>query len=897
MLASIAVLSASLAHPQSIPAGYPPVVHLTAEQDHQRIMDLLGMTTIRRGRDGSPDSPYAANYDESKANPYPNLPDPLILNNGKKVSSAKVWWSTRRPQIGEFFNREIYGRVPKSTPNVTWELKGTEDGMNGNVPIITKTLVGRVDNSAYPLITVNIQLELTTPANATGPVPVIMEFGFIGTFPPRPPGTAATGQPARPIPPASLAAAGPTWQQQVLAKGWGYAEINTASIQADNGAGLTEGIIGLCNHGQPRKLDDWGALRAWAWGASRALDYFETDKAVNAREVGIEGHSRYGKAAIVAMAYDQRFAIVYCSSSGEGGAKLNRRNWGEVVENVAGTGEYHWMAGNFLKYAGPLQWNNLPVDSHELIAMCAPRPVFISGGATQGDGWVDAKGMFMAAAAASPVYRLLGKRGLGTDDFPPMETPVIEGDLAFRQHSGGHTPAPNWPTFITFASRYLSAPSSATGSASAARDGVADDGSGAYRTGRYRNLFMEQGHNQAQIDTKIDAAFQQLFHGDKDSQTVYYEAGSNANGALAYVTDVANHDARTEGMSYGMMIAVQMNKKQEFDALWNWANTYMLLTDPANPSHGYFAWSMNIDGTPRSDSPAPDGEEYFVMSLYFAANRWGSGQGIYDYKAQADRILSLMRHHPVETGTGPFRLHPDSAPFVPARQNPPANQASAVVPQSRSVGAMVNQQYSMICFVPNSGGNTFTDPSYHLPAFYELWARWGPADDRSFWARAATASRAFFGEVSNPDTGLAPDRANFDGSQMTGRDGQPVPFSYDSWRTASNWSVDYSWWHKDAQEPVLSDRIQRFLFGQGVGSFDDRYTLGGKPLSQRHSIGMVATTATASLAATKGPRAKAFLDELWSVPVPAGPQRYYDGMLYMMSLLHCSGQFRIWGPK
>ena len=422
----------------------PPVVHLTAEQDHQRTMALLNMTAMRPGRNGShPDQPNYANYDEAKANPYPTLPDPLVLNNGKKVTSAKMWTQQRRAEIFELFDREIYGRVPKVTPKVTWEVKSTKDGMNGDVATVTKMLVGHVDNSAYPLVTVDIQLELTTPAKASGPVPVMMEFGFVG---PRPAGF-----------PPMAPQVGPTWQQQVLAKGWGYAEIAPNSIQADNGAGLTEGIIGLCNHGQPRKLDDWGALRAWAWGASRALDYFETDKAVDAKQVGIEGHSRYGKATLVTMAYDQRFAIAYVSSSGEGGAKLNRRDWGEVVENVAGTNEYHWMAGNFLKYAGPLQWNDLPVDAHELIALCAPRPTFISGGATQGDGWVDAKGMFMAAEAASPVYRLLGKQGLPPVEFPPIETPLIDGDLAFRQHSGGHTPAPNWPTFITFASRYLHA--------------------------------------------------------------------------------------------------------------------------------------------------------------------------------------------------------------------------------------------------------------------------------------------------------------------------------------------------------------------------------------------------------------------------------------------------------
>jgi hypothetical protein len=241
----------------------------------------------------------------------------------------------------------------------------------------------------------------------------------------------------------------------VLARGWGFAAIVPVSIQPDNGAGLTQGIIGLVNKGQPRKLDDWGALRAWGWGASRALDYLERDRAVDAKQVGLAGHSRYGKAALVAMADDPRFAIAYISSSGAGGAKLHRRNFGELVENVAGAGEYHWMAGNYIKYAGPLSWNDLPVDAHELIALCAPRPVFIGAGATNGDGWVDAKGMFMAAAAAGPVYKLLGKRDLGTDEFPPIGTALIQGEIAFRQHTEGHTTGPNWPTFLQFASRYI----------------------------------------------------------------------------------------------------------------------------------------------------------------------------------------------------------------------------------------------------------------------------------------------------------------------------------------------------------------------------------------------------------------------------------------------------------
>jgi hypothetical protein len=441
--------------------GAPPAVHLTAEQDHQRLIELLHITSLRRGADGDPKSPNAANYDEAKANPYTKLPDALRLENGKEVKTAEAWWEKRRPEIVEEFDQEIYGREPKDTPKVNWEATSTAHEMNGDVPLITKKLVGHVDNSAYPSINVDIQLTLTTPANALGPVPVMMELSFSSEFmaaiAKRFPEMTAAGQ------------KGPTWQQQVLAKGWGYAVLIPASVQADKGDGLTEGIIGLVNKGQPRKLDDWGALRAWAWGASRAMDYFETDKSVDARQIGIEGHSRYGKASLVTMAYDPRFAIGYISSSGAGGAALYRRNFGEQIGNVAGTGEYHWMAGNFLKYAGPLTPNDLPVDSHELIALCAPRPVLIGAGAVQGDGWVDPWGMFMAAVGAGPVYRLLGKKDLGTREFPPIETPLIDGDLAYRQHTGGHTPAPNWPTFLKFADRYVRGPGVAAGAGPAAK--------------------------------------------------------------------------------------------------------------------------------------------------------------------------------------------------------------------------------------------------------------------------------------------------------------------------------------------------------------------------------------------------------------------------------------------
>src|SRR5262245_1688162 len=446
----------------AISLAQPPQRQLTPEQqaqlqalreetrkDHQQMLGQLKITSLRPGANpNDPNAPNAVNYDEAKANPYQKLPDPLVLKNGKKVTSAKVWWNQRRPEIVEDFDREIYGRVPKNAPAVKWEVVSTVNETKFGIPVITRQIFGRIDNSAYPEITVDIQLTVTTPANAVGPAPLMMEFGFV--FPRPPAGAPNANRPAFPE---------PTWQKQLFSQGWGFASIIPTSIQADNGAGLTKGIIGLVNKGQPRKPDDWGALRAWAWGASRALDYLETDKAVNAKQVGIEGPSRYGKAALVTMAYDQRFAIGFIGSSGEGGAKLHRRTFGELVENLTGAGGYHWMAGNFLKYGGPLTANDLPVDAHELIALCAPRPVFISYGAAEGPGaegkWVDQRGSFMAAVAAGPVYRLLGKKDLGTTEFPPVESALIDGEVAWRQHSGGHTTGPNWPTFLTFANRYI----------------------------------------------------------------------------------------------------------------------------------------------------------------------------------------------------------------------------------------------------------------------------------------------------------------------------------------------------------------------------------------------------------------------------------------------------------
>jgi peptidoglycan/xylan/chitin deacetylase (PgdA/CDA1 family) len=417
------------------------------QSDYENMLAQLNINIAakRPGPSGNPSAPNAANNDEAKATQYTSLPNLLVLRNNKKVTNAKTWWNKRRPEIAADFEKEIYGKHPIKTPKVIWEVISTADTVIGGVAAITKNLLGHVDNSAYPQIKVDIQLSLTTPKNSNKPVPVIMEFGFI--FP--------AGFRLPPPPVATVVQKG--WQQQVLEKGWGFAIIVPTSYQADNGAGLTQGIIGLVNKGQHRKPDDWGTLRAWAWGASRAIDYFETEKNIDAKKIAIEGLSRYGKAALVTMAFEPRIAIGCIGSSGAGGAKILRRIYGEQVENLASSGEYHWFAGNFIKYAAnPLTQNDLPVDAHELVALCAPRPVFISSGSPNVEGkWVDAKGMFLGGAHATPVYELLGKKGYGTMEYPAEQTLLADGDIAFRQHEGGHTVGPNWPYFLAFAAKYF----------------------------------------------------------------------------------------------------------------------------------------------------------------------------------------------------------------------------------------------------------------------------------------------------------------------------------------------------------------------------------------------------------------------------------------------------------
>jgi hypothetical protein len=379
-----------------------------------------------------------SNYDEAKANPCP-LPDALVMKDGTRVNDARTWWEKRRPEILNDFLTEIYGRIPEHTPKVTWEVTHT-DASAAHGTAVRKTIVGHIGDSKGLTTAPVIRVTLYTPKRATGPVPV-MVVANSGYAAPAPSTRTAAAAPFDPMP-------------LLLSIGWGYATVGTNAIQADSGGGLDTGVIGLTSGGRPRQPDEWGALTAWAWGLSRVLDYFETDPAVDAKQCGIEGHSRWGKEALWAAALDQRWAICYSSCSGEAGTKLSRRNWGETVDNVCAASEYHWMAGNFLKYAG--RWNNLPVDAHELIALVAPRPIFITGGTR--DQWSDPRGEFLAAVGADPVYRLLGKKGLGTAEMPAPDVSLVDGELAYRDHEGGHTDAPDWPVFLKFAQRYLHAP-------------------------------------------------------------------------------------------------------------------------------------------------------------------------------------------------------------------------------------------------------------------------------------------------------------------------------------------------------------------------------------------------------------------------------------------------------
>ena len=377
---------------------------------------------------------------------------------------------------------------------------------------------------------------------------------------------------------------------------------------------------------------------------------------------------------------------------------------------------------------------------------------------------------------------------------------------------------------------------------------------GVFESGEYRILFKEYlGKSDEEIQAKLNDAWNQLFYGNDEAERVYYPVGEDK----AYIMDIGNGDVRTEGMSYGMMIAVQLDKQEEFDRLWKWTKTYMYQSD--GPYQGYFAWHCTTDGKKLDSNPASDGEEWFATALMFASNRWGDKEDILNYGAQAQEILDVM-------------LHKEDT-------------------RSDLATNMFNLEQKQVVFVPKIGrDSSFTDPSYHLPAYYELWAREAQRD-QEFWGQAARTSRELFRKAAHPKTGLMPDYANFDGTPH-GSD-EHKDFRFDAWRTLSNVAVDHAWFNVDPWQVEQSERVLKFLASQDIDSYPNQFTLDGEPLSSDHSTGLVAMAAIAALAADPE-IGKPFVQELWDAQIPSGKWRYYDGMLYMLAMLHASGNFKIY---
>lgn len=377
----------------------------------------------------------------------------------------------------------------------------------------------------------------------------------------------------------------------------------------------------------------------------------------------------------------------------------------------------------------------------------------------------------------------------------------------------------------------------------------------------YRNLFHEYlGKSDAEVARKLEAAWQQITRGDENSQRLLYPVP----GDMAYVPDINNHDVRTEGLSYLMMIAVQLDHQTEFNQVWKFAKHYMAYD--SGPFRGYFAWHTAFDGRRLSSGPAPDGEEWFVMALFFASHRWGDGEGIFNYGAEAQSLLRMMLHKSEDPDRGP-------------------------------ITNMFDREAKQINFVPQGPGARFSDPSYHLPAYYELWSRWAAApEDRAFLQEATRTSREIFRKAAHAKTGLMPDYANFDGTPHAGRWGGHENFLYDAWRTLSNPAIDYAWWRTDPWQVEQSNRVLSFL-GSFGNKLPDRFKLDGTPLSTDfNEPGLLAMAATAALAADPA-IGRPWVQRLWDMPFPEGRMRYYNGLLTMLAWLECSGNFRIYEPR
>ncbi len=607
-----------------------------------------------------------------------------------------------------------------------------------------------------------------------------------------------------------------------------------------------------------------GAYSEWAWGMSRLIDGLqqlgpEATK-IDTRRIGVTGCSYAGKMALYCGAFDERIALTIAQEPGGGGAAAWRTSHesSQNVEDLDKT-DYHWFLESQREHFHGDSVYRLPYDQHQLCAMVCPRALLLLGNPDH--VWLADSSMAVSARAARQVWQRFGIADrMGCD--------ILGG------HAHCQLPDAQLPLVQAYIDRFL------LGSQPWTRGG--------FETGRYRNYFAELGHSREDIDRKLAQVYDDVFHGPNK---VYFEVGDT----MAYISDLKNHDARTEGMSYGMMIAVQLGKKDVFDRLWRWSRKHMQHHD--GPRRGYFAWSCKTDGTHNAEGAASDGELYFITSLIFASNRWGNNTGI-DYKAEAQHILDCMQPR---TWTTTGAMPPGGSP---------THTSYLIDPESK-----------LITFTPDGFGQRFTDPSYHIPAFYEVWARWADDGRASHWQECARKSREFLHRAINDATGLNPDLCNYDGTPLApppsrrgaGGAGGSSNFRYDSWRVPMNIALDYEWSCADREwQQSYGEKIQNFLYAQGIDSFADQYRVDGTlpPESEilqaggfrklRHSIGLVATSAAASLLC-RHDKSRLFAEALWNArhePFDDGYfDAYYDGLLRLFAFMHLSGNYRVIEPQ
>lgn len=620
---------------------------------------------------------------------------------------------------------------------------------------------------------------------------------------------------------------------------------------------------------------EMGSYCAWSWGISRLIDGLEKvekKSRIDLSHLAISGCSFAGKMALFAGAFDERIALTIAREPGGGG--VNAWRVSETLENVETLGRtnYAWFLESMRQFAGK-NVNRLPIDHHELAALIAPRALLVLGNTNM--EWLAEESNYVSCQAARMVWKAFGiedRMGFSIQGghmhcmLPKSQYPEVEAFI--DKFLLGKTDV---DTFVTKADMfedmdYLKWMPWANEIERLGEERLPYT-KGAFATRRYRNLFAELGYKQKDIDKKLKSVFESVFYGpDK----VYFEVGDS----MAYISDIKNHDVRTEGMSYGLMIAVQFDRKDIFDRLWRWSKKYMQHQEGL--LKGYFAWSCQTDGTRNAQGPASDGELYYVTSLIFASNRWGNSTGI-NYLAEAQNILNCSMQK-----IGMERVAP-----------------------------LINLEHQLITFTPDPFGGRFTDPSYHIPAFYEVWARWAEDGRSEFWRVCARKSREYLHKSIHPVTGLNPDYNNYDGTLLGSKRVIGDAFRFDSWRVPMNIALDYSWACADRKwQQEYGNKIQNFFYSQGIDSFVDQYNVDGTTVTEllgaggykklRHSLGLVATTAAVSLVCTHD-KSREFVDRLWNakhVPYDDGYfDAYYDGLLRLFAFMHLSGNYRIIFPQ